>query len=105
MYMKKFYSILGFLILTSLISTKALAQPGCQAFANASEDLTINRCKVDILVLESYWFGARVRVYAGNIEVTAGTPVFVSGTGVASVPYVCGNLQAITLVEFEKDNN
>ncbi|MHA4846632.1 T9SS type A sorting domain-containing protein [Flavitalea antarctica] len=103
--MKKFYSIIAFLILSTVFSSTAFSQPVCRAFANISEDLSINRCKVDILVLESYWFGAQVRIYAGNTEVTAGAPVFVSATGTASVPYVCGNLNTITAIEFEKDGN
>jgi hypothetical protein len=104
MYMKKFYSIIALLILSATFSP-ASAQPVCRAFANISEDLSISKCKVDILVLESFWFGATVRIYAGNTEVTAGAPVIVSATGVASVPYVCGNLNAITAVELEKNGN
>jgi len=103
--MKKIYSILGLLILAAVFAPNASAQPPCRAFANISEDLTIGKCKIDILVAESYWFGARVRIYAGNTEVTAGAPVFISATGTATVPYVCGNLYTITLVEFEKNGN
>jgi hypothetical protein len=103
--MKKFYSLIGFVILFAVFSPKAFAQPSCRAFANISEDLSIGVCKVDILVANVYWAGARVRIYAGNTEVTAGAPTFLSATGTASVPYICGNLNTITAIEVEKNSN
>ena len=102
--MKKIYSIIGLLILSATFAPKASAQPPCQAFANFVQDLTIGRCNVQIVVLEPAWFGATVNIYAGNNNVTAATGI-VNAAGRAEIPFVCGTMFDITLVELSLNGN
>jgi type IX secretion system substrate protein len=106
MYMKKFYSIIGLLVLSATFAQKVSAQdPPCiGAGANILEDNTINYCRVEFLTTNASLFGANIQVYAGNDNVTVGT-VNVNLAGRATIPYTCGNLNKITLIELKINGN
>jgi len=102
--MKKIYSIIGLSILSATFAPKASAQAPCNTFSNILEDLTNGNCRVEILSNNSTWFGAVVEIYAGNDNVTRATGV-IDITGRAVIPFICGTMNDITVIELKKNGN